>query len=205
MRKIYLTLLSILLTTTVVCNESTISKENLFDFLHSKEYLKTNFTQTTLVDLSERVVSGIIQASRSGNFKIEYLDPIKETISADKEFLYKLDIELEQLDIVPREGYFKNTPISILISNIENLKKLYSINSCDVENFFTVCSLSTKEEDSFVEKIFLRFEGTELDSLTYTDSFGQNVNYDFDDISWEPFNENQLYISIPEGIDVVYH
>ena len=205
MRKIYLTLLSILLTTTVVCNESTISKENLFDFLHSKEYLKTNFTQTTLVGLSERVVSGIIQASRSGNFKIEYLDPIKETISADKEFLYKLDIELEQLDIVPREGYFKNTPISILISNIENLKKLYSINSCDVENFFTVCSLSTKEEDSFVEKIFLRFEGTELDSLTYTDSFGQNVNYDFDDISWEPFNENQLYISIPEGIDVVYH
>ena len=201
----YLTLLSILLTTTVVCNESTISKENLFDFLHSKEYLKTNFTQTTLVGLSERVVSGIIQASRSGNFKIEYLDPIKETISADKEFLYKLDIELEQLDIVPREGYFKNTPISILISNIENLKKLYSINSCDVENFFTVCSLSTKEEDSFVEKIFLRFEGTELDSLTYTDSFGQNVNYDFDDISWEPFNENQLYISIPEGIDVVYH
>ena len=196
---------SILLTTTVVGNETTISKENLFDFLHSKQYLKTNFTQTTLADLNERVVSGNIQASRSGNFKIEYLDPIKETISADKEFLYKLDIELEQLDIVPREGYFKNTPISILISNIENLKKLYSINSCDVENFFTVCSLSTKEEDSFVEKIFLRFEGTELDSLTYTDSFGQNVNFDFDDISWEPFNENQLYISIPEGIDVVYH
>ena len=90
---------SILLTTTVVGNETTISKENLFDFLHSKQYLKTNFTQTTLADLNERVVSGNIQASRSGNFKIEYLDPIKETISADKEFLYKLDIELEQLDL----------------------------------------------------------------------------------------------------------
>ena len=108
-------MLSIALTTTVVSNE-TISKENLFDFLHSKQYLKTNFTQTTLMDLNERVVSGNIQASRSGNFKIEYLDPIKETISADKEFLYKLDTELDQLDIVPREEYFKNTPISILIS-----------------------------------------------------------------------------------------
>ena len=77
-------MLSLLLTTTVVSNE-TISKENLFDFLHSKQHLKTSFTQTTLVDLNERVVSGNIQASRSGNFKIEYLDPIKETISADKE------------------------------------------------------------------------------------------------------------------------
>ena len=55
------------------------------------------------MELNERVVSGNIQAPRSGNFKIEYYDPIKETISADKEFLYKLDTELEQLDIIPRE------------------------------------------------------------------------------------------------------
>jgi hypothetical protein len=82
---------------------------------------------------------------------------------------------------------------------------LYSINSCVEENLITVCSLSTKDENSFVEKIFLQFVGTELDSLTYLDSFGQSVNFDFDDISWEPFSENQLYISIPEGIDVVYH
>ena len=197
-------MLSIVLTTTIVSYES-ISEENLLDFLHSKKYLKTNFTQTTLIDFNERIVFGNIQASRSGNFKIEYFEPIKETISADKEFLYKLDTELEQLDIVPREGYFQNTPISILISNIENLKKLYSINSCVDENLTTVCSLSTNDVNSFVEKIYLRFVGTELDSLTYSDSFGQSVNFDFEEISWKPFNEKQLYISIPEGIDVVYH
>ena len=82
---------------------------------------------------------------------------------------------------------------------------MYSINSCVEENLVTVCSLSTQDENSFVEKIFLQFVGTELDSLTYFDSFGQSVNFDFEDISWEPFNEDQLYISIPEGIDVVYH
>ena len=82
---------------------------------------------------------------------------------------------------------------------------MYSINSCIQENNKTVCSLSTKDDNSFVEKIFLQFVATELDSLTYLDSFGQSVNFDFDDISWEPFTENQLYISIPEGIDVVYH
>ena len=82
---------------------------------------------------------------------------------------------------------------------------MYSINSCIEENLITVCSLSTKDENSFVEKISLQFVGIELDSLTYLDSFGQSVNFDFDNISWEPFSENQLYISIPEGIDVVYH
>ena len=204
MKKVFLSLLSFLLTTVVVSNE-TISKENLFDFLHSKKYLKANFTQTTVVDFNERIVSGNLQASRSGNFKIEYLDPIKETISADKDFFYKLDIELEQLDIVPREEYFINTPISLLISNIENLIKLYSINSCIDENLTTLCSLSTKNENSFVEKIYLQFAGTELVSLTYLDSFGQSVNFDFEEISWKSFSEKQLHISIPEGIDVVYH
>ena len=204
MKKVFLSLLSLLLTITVVSKE-TISKENLFDFLHSKKYLKANFTQTTVVDFNERIVSGKIQASRSGNFKIEYLDPIKETISADKEFFYKLDIELEQLDIVPREEYFKNTPISILISNFENLIKLYSINSCIDENLTTLCSLSTIDENSFVKKIYLQFEGTDLVSLAYLDSFDQNVNFDFEEISWKPFSENQLHISIPKGIDVVYH
>ena len=68
-----------------------------------------------------------------------------------------------------------------------------------------MCSISTRDENSFVEKIFLQFKGTELDSMTYLDSFGQSVNFDFDDISWEPFSENHLNISIPEGIDVVYH
>ena len=188
-------MLSLLLTTTVVSNEP-IGKESNIKSLIYLYSLNCNTTSSTYASL---------KASRSGNFKIEYLDPIQETISADKEFLYKLDTELEQLDIVPREEYFKNTPISILISNIENLKKLYSINSCIEENLITVCSLSTKDENSFVEKIFLQFVGTELDSLTYLDSFGQSVNFDFDNISWEPFSENQLYISIPEGIDVVYH
>jgi len=182
-----------------------IKADNLFQFFEDKYYLETNFIQTTSVNSKDRQITGKIYATRSGNFKIEYLDPIKEIISADDSFLYKLDIELEQLDIVPREQYFKDTPINIFITEIENLSELYGVESCLNDGEFVICSIKIKDEDSFVEKLFLKFYLDELTELSYLDSFGQSVSLKFDQMSWEKFNEEKLFIQPPEGIDVVYH
>ena len=53
--------------------------------------------------------------------------------------------------------------------------------------------------------LFLEFLKNDLISLRYQDSFGQTVKLKFEDLSWKPFSESELLISIPEGIDVVYH
>ena len=79
-----------------------ITKENLFEYLNEKQFLNTKFIQITSKNLKERVARGSLMATRTGKFKIEYLDPIREVISADKSFLYKLDLELDQMDVVPR-------------------------------------------------------------------------------------------------------
>ena len=182
-----------------------IKADNLFKFFEDKYYLQTNFTQTTSANSKDRQITGKIYATRSGNFKIEYLDPIKEIISADDSFLYKLDIELEQLDIVPREQYFKDTPINIFITEIENLSELYGVESCLNDGEFVICSIKIKDKDSFVEKLILKFYLDELTELSYLDSFGQSVSLKFDQMSWEKFNEEKLFIQPPKGIDVVYH
>ena len=114
-------------------------------------------------------------------------------------------MELEQLDIVPREQYFKDTPINIFITEIENLSELYGVESCLNDGEFVICSIKIKDEDSFVEKLFLKFYLDELTELSYLDSFGQSVSLKFDQMSWEKFNEEKLFIQPPEGIDVVYH
>ena len=146
-----------------------------------------------------------MNATRSGNFKIEYFEPMKEIISADDNFLYKLDIELEQLDIVPREDYFKDTPINIFITELEDLNDTYLVESCINENNSVICTITTKDLDSFVDKLFLKFTANELTELSYLDSFGQSVTLEFDEISWKKFDEAKLFIEPPEGIDVVYH
>ena len=200
--------LSILFFLSTMCSfnySADINKDNLFEFLNSKQYITAQFIQTTETDFKKRTVGGEIKANRSGQFKIEYKEPINEMISTDGEYLYKLDLELDQLDILPREDYFTNTPISIFISEIDDLKELYLVDYCEVKNNQTSCLITPKSNESFMEKLFINFIENNLVSLRYLDSFNQDVRLKLNDISWSSFEESDLKISIPEGIDVVYH
>ena len=182
-----------------------ITKENLLQYLNEKQHLNTKFIQTTSKTLNNRKIEGVLKANRTGSFKIVYMEPIKETISADSKFLYKLDLELNQMDVIPREDYFNNTPISLFIKEIDDLNKLYKVDSClpDAKNL--ICTILSRDNDSFVEKLFLTFKENQLLSLGYIDTFDQIVNLSFVDVSWKPFDDSELSISVPEGIDVVYH
>lgn len=200
--------LSILFFLSTMCcfnYSADINKDNLFEFLNSKQYITAQFIQTTETDFKKRTVGGEIKANRSGQFKIEYKEPINEMISTDGEYLYKLDLELDQLDILPREDYFTNTPISIFISEIDDLKELYLVDYCEVKNNQTSCLITPKSKESFMEKLFINFIENNLVSLRYLDSFNQDVRLKLNNISWSSFEESDLKISIPEGIDVVYH
>ena len=201
--KILNSFLSVIFSGSLLASD--IKADNLFQFFADKYFLETSFTQTTSKDFKDRQIRGKLNATRSGNFKIEYFEPMKEIISADDTFLYKLDIELEQLDIVPREEYFKDTPINIFITELEDLNDTYLVESCINKNNSIICTITTKDLDSFVDKLFLKFTANELTELSYLDSFGQSVTLEFDEISWKKFDEAKLLIETPEGIDVVYH
>ena len=182
-----------------------INKNNLFEFLNSKQHITTQFTQITTLDSKERKIQGKLMANRSGQFKIEYFEPIRETISADGNFLYKLDIELEQLDIVPQEDYFEGTPINLFTSSLEDLDKSYSVTSCkDLDDILT-CMIKPRTEESFLERLSISFLKDELLYIQYSDSFEQTVRLNFEKPLWTKFDESDLVLSVPEGIDVVYH
>ena len=155
-------------------------------------------------------------ANRSGKFKIEYFEPIRETISADGKFFYKLDTELEQLDVVPQEDYFDGTPINLFTSSVEDLKESYSVDSCTTTDKIVACTVKPKTEESFLEQLIISFLDKELLSIRYTDSFNneqlfltdsfeQTVDLMFEKPDWTVFNDSDLLLFIPEGIDVVYH
>ena len=201
--KILNSFLSVIISGSLLASD--IKADNLFQFFVDKYFLETSFIQTTSIDFKDRQIRGKLNATRSGNFKIEYFEPMREIISVDDNFLYKLDIELEQLDIVPREEYFKDTPINIFITELEDLNDTYLVESCINENNSVICTITTKDLDSFVDKLFLKFTANELTELSYLDSFGQSVTLEFDEISWKKFDEAKLLIETPEGIDVVYH
>lgn len=203
MKKLISTLL--LLTLNVCLYSEEINHINLLEFLNDKQFFSSNFSQLTIQNFKEREVQGRIRANRMGKFKIEYYEPIQEVISADGTFLYKLDLELEQLDVVPQEDVFAGTPINLFTSSFEDLNDLYTVKPCVELADILMCEILPKSEESFLEKLYINFKDSTLHSLKYFDSFDQTVELNFDRVIWLPFDESELLISVPEGIDVVYH
>jgi len=65
--------------------------------------------------------------------------------------------------------------------------------------------IKPRTEESFLEKLSISFLKDELLYIQYTDSFEQTVRLNFEKPLWTKFDESDLVLSVPEGIDVVYH
>ena len=136
----------LLLSVNACLYSEEINHMNLLEFLNSKQFFSSNFSQLTIQDFKEREVQGKIRANRMGKFKIGYFEPIQEVISADGTFLYKLDLELEQLDVVPQEDVFEGTPISLFTSTIQDLNNLYTVKPCIELEDILMCEILPKSE-----------------------------------------------------------
>ena len=73
-------LISILLLLTVnVCLYSEeINHINLLEFLNSKQFFSSNFSQLTIQNFKEREVQGRIKANRMGKFKLSTMNLFKK-------------------------------------------------------------------------------------------------------------------------------
>ena len=104
-----------------------------------------------------------------------------------------------------KEDYFEGTPINLFTSSLEDLDKSYSVTSCkDLDDILT-CMIKPRTEESFLEKLSISFLKDELLYIQYSDSFEQTVRLNFEKPLWTKFDESDLVLSVPEGIDVVYH
>ena len=104
-------------------NAINIDESNFLEFLSSKKYITAQFSQSTYKDSQERKVIGEIKANRKGMFKLVYEEPLNEIISSNGYQLFRLDKEIEQLDISPIDDTLFESPIGIFSASSEELKK----------------------------------------------------------------------------------
>ena len=186
-------------------NADEINASNFLEFLSEKNYFSADFIQTTFKDDKERKILGDIKANRRGMFKITYQEPLNEIISSNGYQLYRLDLEIEQLDITEIDATFSESPIGIFSSNKEELEDIFIIKECLTDQEIVTCVLEPKSDESFLKRISIKLVKDELSSLIYIDSFGQEVVLDFTLVSWGKISDKAFMIEIPEGIDVVNH
>ena len=186
-------------------NADEINASNFLEFLSEKNYFSADFIQTTFKDDKERKILGDIKANRRGMFKITYQEPLNEIISSNGYQLYRLDLEIEQLDITEIDSTFSESPIGIFSSNKEELEDIFIVKECLTDQEIVTCVLEPKSDESFLKRISIKLVKDELSSLIYIDSFGQEVVLDFTLVSWGKISDTAFMIEIPEGIDVVNH
>ena len=186
-------------------NADDINESNFLEFLSEKQYFSANFIQTTFKDDKERKILGDIKANRRGMFKITYQEPLNEIISSNGYQLYRLDLEIDQLDVTEIDATFSESPIGIFSSNKEELGDIFTVQECLTDQEIVTCVLEPKSNESFLKRASIELIKDKLSSLIYIDSFEQEVALDFTLVSWAKISDKAFMIEIPEGIDVVNH
>ena len=186
-------------------NAINIDESNFLDFLSGKKYITGQFSQSTYKDSQERTVIGEIKANRKGMFKLIYEEPLNEIISSNGYQLFRLDKEIEQLDISPIDDTLFESPIGIFSASSEELKKIFLVTSCSQKRNHLKCTLKSKSDNSFIRDVLIELYERKLHSLTYTDTFDQKVSLTFSNSSWKTIPDHEFILKIPEGIDVVNH
>ncbi len=184
-----------------------ITPQNLFDIFNSRSFISADFKQSTIQDEKERNIQGSILASRAGKFKVIYLEPISEIISSDGRNLFRLDYELNQLDVFSVEDYFANveSPISFFTKSSRELRKIYAVHHCDQTNEISICVITPKEDDTFLKKLFISLDINTIYSISYNDTFDQEVKISFTNLSWQNLSDEKFTFDMPPKIDIVYH
>ena len=186
-------------------NAGNINESNFLEFLSDKNYFSAAFLQTTFKDNKERKIQGEIKANRRGMFKVVYQEPLNEIISSNGYQLYRLDLEIEQLDVTEIDATFSESPIGIFSSNREELEDIFTVKECLNDQEVVTCVLEPKSDESFLKRASIELIEDELSSLIYIDSFEQKVTLDFTLVSWGRISDKDFILEIPEGIDVVNH
>ena len=182
-----------------------INESNFLEFLSKKNFITAEFVQTTFNDGQERKIKGEIKANRRGMFKVVYQEPLNEIISSNGRQLFRLDREIEQLDISEIDATFSESPIGIFSSNREELEDIFSVKECLNDQEVVTCVLEPKTEGSFLKLASIELNNNELNSLVYFDTFEQKVILDFSFVSWDKILDSAFILEIHEGIDVANH
>ena len=203
MEKLIVTFFTFLFLNSVSAGD--INESNFLEFLSKKNFITAEFIQTTFNNGQERKIKGEIKANRRGMFKVVYQEPLNEIISSNGRQLFRLDREIEQLDISEIDATFSESPIGIFSSNREELEDIFSVKECLNDQEVVTCVLEPKTEGSFLKLASIELNNNELSSLVYFDTFEQKVILDFSFVSWDKILDNAFVLEIPEGIDVVNH
>ena len=154
--------------------------------------------------------TGMFEFSRPNRFRFFYQKPFEQTIVADGETLWLLDVDLNHVTARKLVKVLNGTPAAVIAAagNLKGLQADFTLSALPEKAGVQWVMATPKTRDGQVQNISVGFrataQGSELASLDILDSFGQRSVMTFSRFEANPvFSPSHFQFKPPAGADVL--
>lgn len=174
-------------------------------FLDQTQTLKARFAQMVLDKnlKSLQQAQGVMQFSRPGKFRWDYLKPYEQTIVGDGSRLWIHDKDLNQVTVRKLDRALGASPAALLAGS-NDLERDFTLSNAGIKDGLDWLDAVPKSRDTVFERVRMGFGKSGLEAMELRDQFGQVTVITFTDVERNPRIPADVFrFTPPQGADVI--
>jgi len=186
--------------------------KSLENFMKGTQTGRADFTQVVTSPPKDgqaarsKTSSGTFEFQRPGRFKFVYQKPFEQTIVADGQTLWLLDVDLNQVTQRSQAQALGSTPASLIASaaDLSALRADFTLAAAPDQDGLQWVQATPKAKDGQLQSVRVGFAGEQLAALDIVDSFGQRSAIRFKGMQVNPaLPASTFQFKPPAGADIV--
>lgn len=174
-------------------------------FLGQTQTVKARFAQMVLDKNLKQLqqAQGIMQFSRPGKFRWDYVKPYQQTIVGDGSKLWIYDKDLNQVTVRKLDRALGASPAALLAGS-NDLERDFTLSNSGTQNGLDWLDAVPKSRDTVFERVRMGFGKSGLEAMELRDQFGQVTVITFADVERNPRIAAEVFrFAPPPGADVI--
>ena len=175
-------------------------------FLTQTQTVKARFAQMVLDKNLKPLqqAQGVMQFSRPGKFRWDYVKPYEQVIVGDGAKLWIYDKDLNQVTVRKLDHALGASPAALLSGSSNDLERDYILTNTGNDNGLDWLDAVPKNRDTAFERVRLGFGKAGLQAMELRDAFGQVTVITFADMERNPRISPEVFrFTPPKGVDVI--
>lgn len=174
-------------------------------FLTQTQTVKARFAQMVLDKNLKPLqqAQGVMQFSRPGKFRWDYVKPYEQTIVGDGTRLWIYDKDLNQVTVRKLDRALGASPAALLAGS-NDLERDFKLSNLGMEKGLDWLEALPKSRESVFERVRMGFGKSGLEAMELRDQFGQTTVITFADVERNPRIAADVFrFTPPQGADVI--
>lgn len=174
--------------------------------LDAMNTLQGDFVQTTYdkKGVEQETSSGNFMLMRPGKFYWKTLEPMQQLLVSNNKTIWLYDPDLETVNERAFTDDLRETPALLLSSDIEQLRKSFTVTRDEKDTSAEKYTLTPKVTDGMFQYLTLVFKANQLAEFAIQDSLGQLTRCVLTNVQRnKTLPEEKFFFQPPEGVEIL--